>query len=56
MRVLRDGEIFYAHERILDSVREHTGFTGTAEQTAQWIEQNRQRLFWSEDGKRFVMR
>lgn len=56
VRVLRDGEMSYAHQRILDSVREHAGFAGTAEQTVQWIEQNRPRLFWSESGQRFVLR
>ena len=56
LRVLRDVEMSYAQERLLGSVRKYTGFTGTAEQTARWIEQNRQRLSWSESGKMFVMR
>jgi len=55
VRVLRDQEVSFAHERILESVREYTGFAGTAEQTAQWIEQNRQRLFWNESGRMFVL-
>ncbi len=56
LRVLRDQKMSYAHERTLEKVREYTGFTGTPEQTAQWIEQNRQRLFWNERGKMFVIR
>ena len=51
VRVLRGKEVPSVRERMLESVREHTGFIGTAQQTAQWIEQNRHRLFWSEGGK-----
>lgn len=54
VRVLRNFEFSYAHGKLLDSVRKHVGFDGTPDETADWIEQNRQRLFWSEGKKRFV--
>lgn len=56
VRVLRDLEYSYAYEKLLDSVRKHVGFDGTPDETADWIEENRSRLVWSEGKKRFVLR